>query len=109
MKTILSTLVLFVSTVVFGADLSLTWVNGTNAVPMPTQIHYGTAPGVYTAYVTVAAGLTNVTVTNLLAGQRYYFAARHFDPSDGDMSVFSNEANGKTKMNPPKNMSVGQP
>lgn len=106
MRKLLITAAWLIAITGFSADLSLTWVNGTNAVPVQTQIHYGITPGVYTESFTVAAGLTNCTVTNLLAGKRYYFAAKHFDPVDGDTSVFSNEANGKTKMNPPKNLNA---
>lgn len=89
-----------------GADLTLGWVNGANPVGTQTVIQWGTASGVYTNSLLVGYGVTNVTVTNLVAGTRYYFAAMHRDPTDGDMSVNSNEAVGKTKLNPPKNLNA---
>lgn len=90
----------------FSADLTLAWINGANPVGTQTVIQWGTASGVYTNSLVVGYGVTNVTVTNLVAGTRYWFAAKHLDPADGDTSVNSNEVAAKTKLNPPKNLNA---
>lgn len=107
MKKLLAAIAsLFIAAITFGADLTIGWVNGANPVGTQTVIQWGTATGVYTNSITVAYGVTNVTVTNLVAGTRYWFAAKHLDPSDGDTSVNSNEVAAKTKLNPPKNLNA---
>lgn len=91
------------------ADLFVYWTNGTNNVSTVTNtfVYYGVAPGVYTNFVQVPITQTNVTITGLVGGQRYYAAAQH---SDGvDRSLFSNEDNAKTKIHPPRNANVSTP
>lgn len=105
-KLLAATTALFIAAVTFGANLTVAWVNGDNPVGTQTVIQWGTTSGVYTNSLVVGYGVTNVTVTNLVAGTRYYFAAKHLDPTDGDTSVNSNEAAGKTKLNPPKNLNA---
>lgn len=55
------------------------------------KIYWGTAPRVYTNSVSVGRSNTTVSVSNLVQGQKYYFAATAFDAL-GIESVESNEA-----------------
>lgn len=93
------------------ATLSCSWTNGDNPTavspPWVTIVSYGIAPGVYTNSVTVPYSQTNVVISNLVAGVRYYASAVHNDGTDS--SVASNESNAKTKLNPPKNNNVSAP
>lgn len=97
--------------IVIGATLTFSWTNGDNPTavspPWLTIVSYGISPGVYTNSVTVPYGQTNVVVSNLVSGVRYYASAQHSDGTD--TSVASNEANAKTKINPPKNATASAP
>lgn len=110
-KLLTATTALLITTLTFGAELTVTWLNGDNPETTVTAIFYSTTQGSYPTnqFVIVPYPYNSYTFTNLSGGRRYYFIAKHVDPVDGDVSLPSNEANGKTKMNPPKNMSVGQP
>ncbi len=89
----------------YSADVVVVWVNdATNPSITQTVVSYGGAPGVYTNSITVAAGVSTVTITNFPPGRRIYVAARHTDGVD--FSIYSNEDNAKTKLNPPKNLAV---
>lgn len=89
------------------ATLQLAWVPGDNPTGTQHLLFWGTAAGVYTNLATplvIPYSQTNCVVSNLVAGVRYYFVVQE---SDGvDVSVYSNEANGKTKLNPPKSLVV---
>lgn len=89
-----------------GANSTMTvgWTNGDNPTATTnwvTIVSYGIAPGNYTNSVTVPYSQTSVTISNLVSATRYYASAQHSDGTD--VSVPSNEANGKTKINAPKN------
>jgi len=70
-------------------------------------VHYGAATGVYTNSVS-AGGATTVTVSNLLEGVTFYFAATAVD-TNGLESDFSNEANGSVRLpnQPPTLNTIG--
>lgn len=102
MKTILA--LILSTSVCFSAGINVSWTNGDNPTATQTIVYYGVTSGVYTNSVTVPFTQTTVTITNLVAGVRYYVAAKHTDGSD--QSDYSNEANAKTKLNPPKNASA---
>ena len=93
------------------ADVKLGWVNGDNpaaTTSWQTIVYIATTPGAgLTNNIgtnTVSWPATNVTVTGLQAGRRYYFTVAHTDLED--ISATSNEVLAKTKMNPPKQLSV---
>lgn len=110
MKTLALTFCLLALTA-SAATLTCSWTNGDNPTavspPWVTIVSYGIAPGVYTNSVTVPYSQTNVVISNLVAGVRYYASAQHSDGTDS--SVASNESNAKTKLNPPKNSNVSAP
>ncbi len=54
------------------------------------SIYYGTASRIYTNKISIGNG-TSVTITNLVEGITYYFAATAYDDA-GLESPFSNEA-----------------
>lgn len=86
-------------------NLVVSWTNGDNGTnATSTLVSYGISPGVYTNTITVPITQTNLVLTNLVGGQRYYVAAKHSDGTD--LSDYSNEANAKTKPRPPKNIGV---
>lgn len=91
-------------------DLFVYWTNGDNGTNATmTVVSYGLSPGVYIGSTNVSIALTNVTITGLVGNQRYYVSAYHSDSPGTNVSTWSNEANAKTKMNPPKNNSVQSP
>jgi hypothetical protein len=78
--------------VVAGAtqSVTLTWDSSDDPNVVGYKIYYGTASLDYTDSVMVGS-VTNATITGLLDGTTYYFAATSLD-SAGDESGFSNEA-----------------
>src|SRR5262245_11669386 len=63
------------------------------------KLYYGSQSGQYST--TIFVGLTTTyTVTNLSAGQTYYFAVKDFN-SSGTESAFSNEVSGTPPTSPP--------
>lgn len=92
------------------STLTLGWTNGDNPTATTnwvTVISYGVAPGVYTNSVTVPYSQTSVTISNLVSATRYYASAQHSDGTD--LSVYSNEANAKTKINKPTGATAQTP
>lgn len=78
--------------IAFGArsgELNLCWDPSTSADAIGYEICYGGASGNYTNKVDVGDA-TNCTISGLLAGATYYFAALGYDEF-GDNSEFSNE------------------
>lgn len=82
----------FLARSVIGADLGVTlaWNPSISTNVAGYKIYYGPASGAYTNAVFVG-GFTNVTLSNLAAGNTYYFAATAVDVSQNE-SPFSNEA-----------------
>ena len=83
---------------VFGVTLPVTssvklaWNPSISTNVVGYNVYYGLASGVYSSTITVAGSTaTNATVTGLVQGTTYYFAATAVDAL-GDENPFSNEA-----------------
>src|SRR4249919_1920194 len=97
----------FAATPAQAAQVQLTWdaplqANGT---PVPNlagyKLYYGSQSGQYPTMIPVGM-TTTYTVTNLSAGQTYYFAAKAYDSAGGE-STFSNEVSVTLPTNTPTN------
>jgi hypothetical protein len=71
-------------------QVTLAWDPNTESDLAGYRIHYGTASGSYTVTVAVDKSTPTCTITNLAAGQTYYFAASAYNAS-GASSGYSNE------------------
>jgi hypothetical protein len=71
-------------------SITLAWNPSTNTDIAGYEIYYGIASGVYTNVIDVG-NVTNATISGLLEGVTYYFAAKARNTS-GMESDFSNEA-----------------
>ncbi|HNT14962.1 MAG TPA: Ig-like domain-containing protein [Verrucomicrobiota bacterium] len=71
------------------AEVRLAWDPSPDPQVVGYRIHYGPGSGSYTNAITVGAA-TTATISGLLVGATYYFAATAFN-TNGDESVFSNE------------------
>ncbi len=86
-------------------QVQLTWDAPlqTNGTPVPNlagyKLYYGSQSGQYPTMIPVGMK-TTYTVTNLSAGQTYYFAAKAYN-STGTESAFSNEVSVTLPTNPP--------
>ena len=89
------------------STITLAWTAGDNPTGTQHLILGGTTSGVYTFTNSVPYAQTTCTISNLVSGTRYYFTVVETDGTD--FSPYSNEANAKTKMNPPKNLSAVAP
>lgn len=69
-------------------SVSLTWNPSTSSDVAGYHIYYGPANGDYTSMISVGDA-TNVTISGLVAGATYYFAATAYD-SQGVESALSN-------------------
>lgn len=58
------------------ANVTLAWDTNTETNLAGYRLYYGTAPQVYSGNVLVGAAVTTATVSNLQAGQTYYFALK---------------------------------
>ena len=87
-----SCLTLFLQIPMFAASsVSLAWDASPDASVTGYRIYYGGTSANYTNSATVG-NVTNTTITNLVAGATYFFAATAFDAT-GIESDFSNETN----------------
>ena len=77
-------------------NIRLAWDASSDPSVASYRVHYGVASGVYTNSVS-AGGATTVTVSNLLEGVRFYFAATAVD-TNGLESDFSNEVSGSVPL-----------
>jgi chitinase len=73
----------------FAAQVTLAWDPNTEVDLGGYRIHYGTASGSYSVHTDVR-NVTTYTVTGLVEGQTYYFAATAYDTS-GTESGYSNQ------------------
>jgi hypothetical protein len=71
------------------ASVSLAWSQSSDTNVVGYNVYYGTASGVYTNNVTVGNS-PNATISNLVPGITYYFAAAAFDAL-GNQGALSNE------------------
>jgi len=71
-------------------SVTLAWDASPDASVVGYKVYYGPASGSYTNSATVG-NVTNATLTGLVNGATYFFAATAFN-AQGDESVFSNEA-----------------
>jgi hypothetical protein len=73
-----------------GQSITLAWNRSTDTNVASYNVYYGVASHVYTSMIPVG-NVTNATVSGLVAGATYYFAATAYDPLGGQ-SAYSNEA-----------------
>jgi hypothetical protein len=79
----------FLSASAWGGSVTLAWGPGTNTAVAGYHVYYGGATLTYTNMVAVG-DVTNATVSGLVGGAEYFFAATTVD-SAGVESLFSNE------------------
>jgi hypothetical protein len=77
------------TTVQAGQSVTLAWNRSTNAIVAGYNVYCGGASGVYTN-MTNAGSATNATISGLVEGTTYYFAATAYS-SLGVESLFSSE------------------
>jgi hypothetical protein len=86
-----SALMLFVQLPVHaGLNVTLTWNRSSAANVAGYKIYSGTVSHAYST-TNVAGPATSLTLSNLVAGKTYYFAAKTYDRA-GNQSAFSSEA-----------------
>lgn len=73
----------------FAAQVTLAWNANTENDLAGYRIHHGTTSGSYSVHIDVQNS-TSHTVTGLVVGQTYYFAATAYDAA-GNESGYSNE------------------
>jgi len=71
---------------------TLSWPASTDPSVVGYKLYYGVASGTYTNVINVGPA-TTATISNLIAGTKYYFAATAYNASNAE-SPFSNEASG---------------
>jgi hypothetical protein len=77
------------STTVHGQSVTLAWNANTNSIIAGYNVYYGGASGTYTNQI-CAGNATNATISGLVEGTTYYFAATTYDAL-GTNSPFSSE------------------
>ncbi len=80
-------------------SVTLAWSASTDPSIAGFNVYYGGASGAYTNEI-FAGNATNVTVSGLVSGATYYFAAKSYDTS-GVESMFSGEVSYLIPMNVP--------
>jgi len=80
---------IFGATAPAGQSVTLVWNANTDPNVTGCNVYYGVSSGNYTSMVN-AGNMTNTTVSGLVAGVTYYFAATTYD-SAGDQSGYSTE------------------
>src|SRR5262245_40335945 len=103
----------FAATTARAAQVQLAWDKPLQAdgTPIPNlagyKLYYGSQSGQYPTMIPVGM-TTTYTVTNLSAGQTYYFAAKAYD-SNSTESAFSNEVSVTLPTNKPGGGLIPQP
>jgi len=80
-------------------SVTLAWNGSTNPIVAGYNVYYGGASGTYTNKI-CAGNTTNATVSGLVPGTTYYFAATAYAAS-GSESPFSGEASYQVPLNAP--------
>jgi hypothetical protein len=97
----------------FAANLTLAWDPSTDPTVVGYDVYYGGASGVYTNMIDVGTN-TTVTISNLVPGATYYFAATTYTAT-GLQSTYSSEivytvpvltTNQPPTINQPANVSI---
>jgi hypothetical protein len=81
---------LLISLWAHAGQVTLAWDPNIESDLAGYRVHYGTASGSYTVTLAVDKSTPTCTITNLAAGQTYYFAASAYNAS-GESSGYSNE------------------
>lgn len=107
MKTKLATLLLLIATAAAyaGQSVTLAWNANSETNLAGYRLHYGPASRQYDQTLTVNAATTTATATNLVIGEKYFFAVTAFTV-DGLESDFSNEVSFGFKPAPPANLRI---
>jgi hypothetical protein len=82
-------MLMFAFTAFATRSVTLAWDASTSTNVVSYNIYYGSAGGVYTNVISVASS-TNVTISGLVEGVTYYFAATAVNMS-GEESPYSNQ------------------
>jgi Fibronectin type III domain len=70
------------------ANVTLAWNPSTNSLVAGYNVYYGGASGVYTNKTSVGMA-TSLTISNLVVGTTYYFAASTYDASGAESALSS--------------------
>jgi hypothetical protein len=89
----------FITSVRSQANVTLAWNSSSDPIVTGFNIYYGGASGVYTNK-TSAGVATSFTISNLVLGTTYYFAATTYDAA-GAESALSSEVSYTVPMPPP--------
>jgi hypothetical protein len=81
-------------------QLTIAWDPNMESNPAGYRIHYGNTTGNYSTHLDVG-NVTTYTITNLIAGETYYFVASAYD-SFGNESPYSDELSGSVPSKNPK-------
>jgi List-Bact-rpt repeat protein/fibronectin type III domain protein len=96
-------------------SITLVWDPSTSAAVNGYNIYYGSASGSYTNKV-IASNVTNATVSGLLEGATYYFAATAYDSSglesdpsnEVSYSVPTGAVNGRPTLDPISDVTINE-
>jgi chitinase len=95
---VLTLVILFwaaVPRIVFSEQVTLAWDPNSETDLAGYRVYYGTSSGLY-PNVTDVGNMTTATISNLTAGQTYYFSATAYD-TQGRESGYSNEVSSRPR------------
>ncbi len=94
------------TTVQAGQSVTLAWNRSTDPIVTGYNVYYGGASGAYTNEI-CAGNATNATISGLIEGTTYYFAATTYSAA-GMESPFSSEVSCLVPMNAPVGLATEQ-